>query len=130
MGRYDDNANAQNGDAVAVAHTIHGSPVAGALMPQKIGAEGGGVQLLHQAHISDYKPPPRRHRDNPDRALCSEDGCNAYPMSGKDYCTGHARHHGQTVTCAKRECNSYPKGDTLYCRWHQPAEKVTSGDTQ
>lgn len=129
MGRFDDNVNAQNGERVAIAHTIYGSPIAGALMPQQIGAEGRNIALLTQPHISDYKPPSRRRNDNPAIALCAEPECNAYPMTGKDYCTGHARHHGQTKTCAKHECNSYPKGDTIYCRWHQP-EKVTSGDAE
>jgi len=128
MGRFDDKVNAQNGEAVAVAHTIYGSPVAGALMPQKIGADGGGVQLLHQAHISDYKPPPRRHRDNPDRALCSEPECNAYPMKDKPYCTGHARLYGLMPSCAKADCGMAPKNGQRHCRWHEP--KVTSGDTQ
>ena len=129
MAKYDDNVNAQNGSRVAVAHTIHGSPVGG-MKPQMVGeANASRIQPQAQAVFSPYKPPKRRKNDNPDIALCSEEGCNAYPMAGKDYCTGHARQHGSAKSCAKLDCNAYPKGGTIYCRWHQP-EKVTSDNAE
>ena len=44
--------------------------------------------------MAPYKKPARRRKDNPDKLLCAEDGCNAFPMREIEYCTGHARSKG------------------------------------
>ena len=54
-----------------------------------------GVELVTTGSaFSPYVPPSRRAKDNPDRLLCSHEGCKAYPMKDLEYCTGHARSMG------------------------------------
>ena len=77
-----------------------------------------GAELVTQSMFRDYKPPKRREKDNPERELCSEEGCKAYPQSGKNYCTGHARRHGEVKSCLHRDCKAPPKKGQDYCRWH------------
>lgn len=62
-----------------------------------------------------YKPPARRDRDNPERLLCSFEGCKAYPLKDKSYCAGHQKAMGLT----KPNC----KGKQGTCR--MPAIKGT-----
>ena len=83
----------QHGSAegVALVHTLYGDPVQG----------GGGVTHAHGDiqpaglhSTAPYRPPKRRNRDNPDKLLCSADGCKAYPIKSHPYCAGHARSLG------------------------------------
>lgn len=105
---------------VALAHTVYGEP-ANATMRQESAVEGSVRQT--QAVFSAYKPPKRKKRDNPNLALCAHEGCNAFPMADKNYCTGHARTHGEVKTCAHRDCKAPPKKGQDRCRWHET--KVT-----
>lgn len=111
-GHYTHENNQSSG--VALAHTVHGSP-ANATMRQESATEGSVRQV--QSVFSDYKPPKRRAHDK-GHILCSEEGCKAYPQDGKNYCTGHARLHGEAKTCNHRDCKAPPKKGTDYCRWH------------
>jgi hypothetical protein len=114
-----DNASAPG---IALAHTIYGEPVTASMRPE-MAVEGTVRQV--QSVFTDYKPPKRRLKDNPSKALCSEDGCNAFPVDGKNYCPGHARAHGEMKLCAHRDCKGAPKNGTDYCRWHGPTPAVT-----
>lgn len=77
-------------EGVALAHTIWGSPVAG---PQ--GHErDGNIQPAGLHSTAPYKPPKRRQRDNPDKVLCSYEGCKAFPLKTTHYCAGHSRKLG------------------------------------
>ena len=61
------------------------------------GREGGlrdGISVAVGNVFEPYVKPKRRRKDNPDKLLCMEDGCNAFPMKELDYCTGHARSMG------------------------------------
>ena len=99
---------------IAPAHTVYGSPVTASLRPDSAG-EGTAQQA--QSFFRNYQPPKRRAHDK-GHALCSEEGCKAYPMDGKNYCAGHARVHGEVKTCDHRDCKAPPKKGTDYCRWH------------
>ena len=68
-------------------------------------AEGGqGIAAVNPdaklvstgSFMRDYKKPPRRGKDNPDKPLCEVDDCKAYPMKSEEHglCTGHARQAG------------------------------------
>jgi len=111
-------------EGIALAHTIYGEPTTKTMRP-----ESAGPGTVRQAApvFSNYKPPKRRERDNPDRALCSEEGCKAYPKTGKNYCEGHARIHGEVKTCAKEDCKAPPKSGQKFCRWHGPKVSDESG---
>lgn len=83
----------QHGSAegVALAHTIYGSPVEG------IGGTTHRTDTIQPAGLhstAPYRPPKRRVRDNPDKLLCSFEGCKAYPTKKHPYCAGHARSLG------------------------------------
>lgn len=106
-----DNATAPG---IALAHTIYGEPVLASMRPES--AIEGTVKQV-QPIFSNYKPPKRREHDK-GHVLCSEEGCKAYPMSGKNYCPGHARVHGEVKLCAHRDCKAPPKKGTDFCRWH------------
>ena len=54
----------------------------------------GDVRLAVGNQLAAYKPPARRGKDNPGRALCASESCKAYPMKTTDYCSGHARSLG------------------------------------
>jgi len=62
----------------------------------------GGTSHVHEGveqvdggpMMRPYERPKRRAKDNPDRVLCSHEGCRAYPMKDLEYCTGHARSLG------------------------------------
>jgi len=110
-----DNATAPG---IALAHTIYGSPVTASMRPE-MAVEGTVKQV--QSVFSDYKPPKRRLKDNPDKLLCAEDGCKAFPVDGKSYCAGHGRSNGEAKTCNHRDCKAAPKKGTDYCRWHSTA---------
>lgn len=110
-----DNASASG---IALAHTIYGEPVTASMRPE-MAVEGTVRQV--QSVFSDYKPPKRRLKDSPDKLLCSEDGCKAFPVEGKNYCPGHARSKGEMKTCSHRDCKAAPKKGTDYCRWHTTA---------
>jgi len=82
--------NNQLESGIAVAHTIYGSPAAGSHEQNE--ARVGRYAHVPQAHQREYEPPTRRHRDNPDIALCRYEDCRAYPSKKFDgYCSGHAR---------------------------------------
>jgi hypothetical protein len=55
-----------------------------------------GVRISVGNLMSPYKPPKRRLQDNPEKVLCANDGCKAFPMKAGDHglCTGHARSAG------------------------------------
>jgi hypothetical protein len=106
-----DNATAPG---TALAHTVYGSPVTASMRPEM--AQPGTTRQV-QAIFSNYRPPKRRAHDK-GHVLCSEEGCKAYPADGKNYCTGHARQHGEMKQCAKRDCKAAPKKGTDFCRWH------------
>lgn len=112
-------------EGVALAHTVYGSPVTATMQPNSHGSNIGPATWSS----APYKPPARRHRDNPEMELCAEEGCLAYP--GKDvggYCTGHAKTRGLAPKCAKPDCKASPKTGTDYCRWHGPKESDASTD--
>jgi hypothetical protein len=106
-----DNATAPG---IAQAHTVYGGAVSKSLRPEMAIA---GTAQQRQSSFRDYQPPKRRAHDN-GHALCSEEGCKAYPMEDKSYCAGHARVHGEMKVCAKRDCKAAPKKGTDFCRWH------------
>ena len=106
-----DNATASG---IALAHTIHGEPVTASLRPE---SAGEGTIKQAQPVFTDYRPPKRRAHDH-GHDLCAEPDCKAYPMEGKNYCTGHARLHGEAKTCRHRDCKAAPRKGTDYCRWH------------
>jgi len=108
---------------IALTHTLYGEP-ANSQPANSIGSNIGRATFS----TAPYVPPKRRHRDNPERELCAEEGCKAYPLKDKPYCTGHARAHGLMPTCAKRDCHSAPMGDTNYCYYHQPEPAVSDED--
>ena len=83
----------QHGSAegVALAHTIYGSPVA---TPLGFERGSGDIQPAGLHSTAPYRPPKRRVRDNPDKLLCSAEGCKAYPIKKAPYCAGHARSLG------------------------------------
>ena len=101
---------------IALAHTVYGEPVTASLRTEQSNA--GTVRQV-QSVFTDYKPPKRRLNDNPDKELCAHEGCNAFPMSNKNYCPGHARVHGEVKTCRKDGCKAPPKNGQDTCRWHE-----------
>ena len=109
-----DNATAPG---IALAHTIHGAPVDGSVRPEMVNE---GTVKQAQSQFRPYQPPKRRAHDQ-GHILCSEEGCKAYPIDGKNYCTGHARSHGEAKTCKHGECKAAPKKGEMYCRWHRTA---------
>lgn len=111
-----DNATATG---IALAHTVHGSSVTASMRPES--AQQGTVRQV-QSVFSNYRPPKRRAGDN-GQALCSEEGCRAYPAKDKNYCTGHARQHGEMKLCSHRDCKAPPKKGTDHCRWHGSADE-------
>lgn len=77
-------------EGVALAHTIWGSPVAG---PQ--GHErDGNIQPAGLHSTAPYKPPKRRVKDSPKKALCPVEGCKAFPTKATGYCVGHSKQLG------------------------------------
>ena len=116
-----DNATAPN---VALAHTVYGEPVTATLRTEM--SNEGTVRQV-QPVFTNYRPPKRRAHDK-GHALCSEEGCKAYPQEGKNYCTGHARIHGEAKTCGHRDCKAPPKKGTDYCRWHSTATVTDEPD--
>ena len=76
---------------IALAHTLQGSPVQGV---GGVSHSHGSVQPAGLHSTAPYVPPKRRHRDNPDRQLCSQEGCKAYPIKDVPYCAGHAKSLG------------------------------------
>ena len=109
---------------IALAHTIHGQAVDASLRPEM--AQEGTVKQTH-SQFRAYQPPKRRAHDQ-GHALCSEDGCKAYPVDGKNYCPGHARQHGEMKTCEHRDCMAPPKKGTDFCRWHGPTAVTDESD--
>jgi len=99
---------------IAQAHTIYGEPVTASLRQEMVN-EGTTRQV--QSFFRNYEPPKRREHDKGHR-LCAEEGCKAYPATGKNYCAGHGRVHGEVKTCKHRECKAPPRSGTDYCRWH------------
>lgn len=76
---------------MALTHTLYGDPVEG------IGGtthRSGDIQPAGLHSTLPYRPPKRRKNDNPDKLLCSADGCKAYPMKSTSYCAGHSRSLG------------------------------------
>lgn len=106
------------------AHTIYGQPVTASMRPE-MAVEGTAIST--QSMMRAYQPPKRRQRDNPDRELCAEEGCKAYPREGRSYCPGHGRLHGESPVCQHRDCMAPPKKGTHYCRWHS-SDEVTDVD--
>lgn len=78
-------------EGVALTHTLYGEPVQGS---GGVTHTHGNIQPAGLHSTLPYRPPKRRDRDNPDRILCSFDGCKAFPMKTHPYCTGHARSLG------------------------------------
>jgi hypothetical protein len=54
----------------------------------------GDIQLAVGNQLAAYKPPARRGKDSPGRALCASEDCKAYPMKEIEHCSGHARSLG------------------------------------
>lgn len=102
---------------IVLAHTVTGSPTTGTLRPEM--ANEGTVRQV-QPVFTNYRPPKRRAHDK-GGVLCSEEGCAAYPQSGKNYCAGHARLRGESKTCKNDGCMAPPKKGTDHCRWHTTA---------
>ena len=100
---------------VALAHTIHGEPANASLRPET--AQEGTTRQV-QSTFRDYQPPKRRRNG---KELCAHDDCQAYQAEGKNYCTGHARAHGEAKTCKHGDCKAAPKKGEMYCRWHKTA---------
>lgn len=92
IGPFQRTSNSQS-DGIVHAHALRGEHVAGA----------GGVHHSHDTiqqvppgtnFMSEYVPPKRRDRDNPDKVLCSMEGCKAFPIKSTHYCAGHSRSLG------------------------------------
>lgn len=79
---------------IALIHTLNGSPVQGV---GGVTHTAGDIQPAGLYSTAPYVPPKRRAHDNPDRQLCSHEGCKAYPMKKIPYCAGHAKSLGLTT---------------------------------
>jgi hypothetical protein len=95
---------------VALVHSIYGSPVQG------IGGvthAHGDIQPAGLHSTAPYRPPKRRDRDNPDKVLCSSEGCKAFPIKTTGYCAGHSRKLGlvKWKTGGRNPDGSYGKQD-------------------
>ncbi len=99
---------------VQLAHTMYGDKVT-ASAPLNATQDGVGPATWSTA---PYKPPARRHRDNPDLALCAVEDCKGYPIKNTGHCAGHARSLGLLPSCAQPGCKAWPKKDAVYCRHH------------
>jgi hypothetical protein len=78
-------------EGIALTHTLYGSPVQG------IGGTTHRTENIQPAGLhstAPYRPPKRRKADNPDKLLCSFDGCKAFPIKTTPYCAGHSRKLG------------------------------------
>ena len=78
-------------EGVALVHSLYGEKVGGT---QGINDDNPDVQVATGYSTAPYRPPKRRHRDNPDKLLCSFEDCKAYPIKSTDYCAGHSRKLG------------------------------------
>jgi len=78
-------------EGVQRTSTLYGEPVQGG---NGLTHAHGDIQPAGLHSTLPYRPPKRRDRDNPDRLLCSFEGCRAFPMKSQVYCTGHARSLG------------------------------------
>jgi hypothetical protein len=122
------------GAKLVLAHQLYGEKVDSHAITN---ASGANVQRQVQSVFSNYKPPARRQGDNPDKALCSAEGCNAFPSKRfAPYCPGHARSLGLAPKCDHAKCGAPPMGETKFCYYHQPTpressteKEVTDGDT-
>jgi len=77
-------------NVVPVSSTVTRADAGG----QVLQTEGKVQRAPGNYYMAPYKKPPRRRKDNPDKLLCAEDGCGAFPMRELEYCTGHARSKG------------------------------------
>lgn len=124
------NPNQQTGGNAALAHTIHGAPV-GDKSPTNGNSDTSKRQV--QSVFRRYQPPKRRHRDNPEKLLCSEPDCKAYPMADSDYCIGHARSKGllKGPKCGHTDCKASPMKDSDhgFCFMHARSRGLVNVDS-
>ncbi len=95
--QYDHQHSQGRGDGTVALESSLYTRADGTGTPVAAPPEGETSHRIQQARGNVFKPyvkPPRRHRDNPDKVLCAEDGCNAFPMKTLEFCTGHARSKG------------------------------------
>jgi hypothetical protein len=78
-------------EGVQLAHTLYGTHVQGS---GGVTHASGDIQPAGLHSTAPYRPPKRRMKDNPDKLLCSAEGCKAYPIKKVPYCAGHARKLG------------------------------------
>lgn len=76
---------------IAPAYSLNGSPVQGV---GGVTHTVGNIQPAGLHSTAPYVPPKRRHRDNPEKLLCSFEGCRAYPTKKHPYCAGHSKSLG------------------------------------
>ena len=105
-------------DGIALAHSVYGDPVTATMRPDSHGDNIGPATWS----TAPYVPPARRHRDNPERKLCSFEGCKGYPSKagGGDYCIGHAKSLGLVRLCRQPDCKGMPSQGDDYCYHHKP----------
>jgi len=119
----------ETNEGIALAHTLYGGPTSQlSAVSDSIGSNVGLATWSTAPYIPP-KPPKRRERDAPDKALCAEDGCKAWPVKDLLYCAGHARTNGILPTCQREGCNGAPMapmGTPGFCHHHQP--KIGSVD--
>jgi hypothetical protein len=77
---------------IQLAHTAYGEPVTATMRLNS--TDEGVAPVVTQSIMRPYQVPKRRRSDNPDKLLCSFEGCKGFPMREQIYCVGHARSLG------------------------------------
>lgn len=76
---------------IQLVHTMYGELVDSSM---RLNSTTEGVQPIAHSVMRPYQVPKRRRLDNPDKLLCSFEGCKGFPMREQVYCVGHARSLG------------------------------------
>ena len=76
---------------VALVGSLYGDKVGGT---QGINDSNSNIQPAGLNSTLPYRPPKRRRGDNPDKLLCSSEGCKGFPLKDVPYCAGHAKSLG------------------------------------
>lgn len=76
---------------IQLAHTMYGEPVTATM---RLNSTEDSSAVVTQSIMRPYQVPKRRRQDNPDKLLCSFEGCKGFPMREQVYCVGHARSLG------------------------------------
>lgn len=127
--KSDNHANVNNQvEGVVLAHARVGEHASGS---GGVTHAEGDVQQAGIHSMAPYKPPARRHRDNPKLLLCSHEGCKGYHYSDTvPYCQGHARSLGLLkLTCRGRtkagiQCRMPALKGTHACFNHTKKDEV------